>query len=95
MRYDILTIVFQVDSPFHEKGNIAVPVEVCSVLDVRPGDDVGLSIETNKGKPLYNGVKTLGLQAMIPGLDFSNELQGGQKIKVTLSRLEEHSNTIL
>ncbi len=95
MSYDILTIVFEVDSPLYEKGKITVPIEVCSALDVRPGDEVGLSIETSKGKPLYNGVKTLGLQAKIPGMDFSDKLQEGQRIKVTMSRLEEHSDAIL
>ncbi len=95
MSYDILTIVFELDSPLHENGNIKVPIEVCSALDVRPGDEVGLSIETSRGKPLYNGVKTLGLQAKIPGMDFSNEVQDGQRIKVTMSRLEEYSDAIL
>ena len=95
MSYEILSVTFEVDSPFYEKGQFTVPIEVCSALDVRPGDDVSLTIETPKGKPIYSGVRTLEQKTKIRGADLSDCLKGGERIKVTISRLCSLGETIL
>lgn len=95
MSYDILSVKFEVDSPLYENGQFSVPIEVCSALDVKPGDNVSLTIENPMGKPFYTGVKTIGLHTKIHGSDLSNCVKAGQRITVTLARLYENNKTIL
>lgn len=95
MSYEILSVTFEVDTPPYENGLFTVPMEVCSALDIRPGDDVSLTIETPNGKPIYTGVKVLAQKTKIRGADLNDCLKGGERIKVTMSRLYSCGETIL
>lgn len=86
MRYQVLSVIYEIHAHRHGPGHFSVPKAVCKLLKLEPEHDIRLVVQTPQGTILYSGVKTLKSGREIYGEELRPLIKEGQRIRVVASR---------
>jgi len=84
MSATICSVTFEIDAQGHAEGRFSVPMGVCRILQLRPGDRIGLAIETPRGA--FKVTKALSSGTEIYGAGIAKRVRPGDRLRVTASR---------
>lgn len=81
----ICSVTYEIDAQNHRPGQFTVPMAVCDILGLEPGDAITLVIRTPK-KLEFEVTKPLASGTEIYGPDIAEHVEAGARLRVTASR---------